>query len=528
MAEATVQEIRRALLDGEELALIDTREEGVFGADHILRAVNIPLSRFELDFRRLVPRPGVRLFLVDDDAGRVARAADLAKGYGYRDITTIADIAAQWRAAGYESFSGLNVPSKVFGEFIEHRYDTPRIEAEELQARLDRGEDLIVLDSRPMDEFQAMNIPTALDAPGGELVYRAKQAVPSDETLVVVNCAGRTRSIIGCQSLINAGLPNRVMALKNGTMGWKLAGLSLEHGATRAAPAPGPEAAAWARDAATRVSVRFGVQTADWAQVAAWIDEADRTTFLLDVRSAEEFEADRLAGAGHAPGGQLVQATDRYVGVQNARIVLADNDETRARMTASWLVQLGWPDVFVLKGGIGAAPASARTSGPPGEDAPETKAETISAAAVKSLADPLILDCSGSVRHRKGHIPGALWLLRSRVDWNALRKRAIGKTLVVTGDDAGLCALLAADIQTELGASVSVLEGGAETWVAAGGALETGLEPVLSPVEDAYYRPYDRDHGVEQAMQAYLDWEIALVDQLARDGTLRFPDFDQA
>ncbi|MBK8739675.1 MAG: rhodanese-related sulfurtransferase, partial [Betaproteobacteria bacterium] len=55
-----------------------------------------------------------------------------------------------------------------------------------------------------------------------------------------------------------------------------------------------------------------------------------------------------MPGSRSAPGGQLVQSVDHYVGVRNARIVLIDDDGVRARFTASWLKQMGWTDVYVL------------------------------------------------------------------------------------------------------------------------------------------------------------------------------------
>ena len=143
--------------------------------------------------------------------------------HGWRNISVLAGGVPGWKLAGHELFSGVYVPSKAFGEYVEHECGTPRISAAELKAKLDAGEDVVVLDSRPMSEYRVMNIPGALDCPGAELVYRVHEVVKSPRTLVVVNCAGRTRSIIGAQSLINAGLPNRVMALQNGTMGWHLA-----------------------------------------------------------------------------------------------------------------------------------------------------------------------------------------------------------------------------------------------------------------------------------------------------------------
>lgn len=44
--------IRQALLDRRELALIDVREEADFATAHPLFAVNLPLSKLELEVRR--------------------------------------------------------------------------------------------------------------------------------------------------------------------------------------------------------------------------------------------------------------------------------------------------------------------------------------------------------------------------------------------------------------------------------------------------------------------------------------------
>ena len=107
-----------------------------------------------------------------------------------------------------------------------------------------------------------MSIPGGIDAPGAELVYRVQDLADAD-TLVVVNCAGRTRSIIGAQSLINAGVPNKVMALRNGTMGWTLAGLACESGKARRAPGVSSDGLAWAKSAAARVADRFGITRID-------------------------------------------------------------------------------------------------------------------------------------------------------------------------------------------------------------------------------------------------------------------------
>ncbi len=522
------QALHRRLCGEDETALIDVREEGAFGRAHILRAVNVPLSVLELKFRDLVPRKSTRVVLCDGGGEDLAaRAADRLASMGYDDVSVLAGGAAGWGDAGFELFSGINVPSKAFGEVIEHRFQTPRLEPEAVRAEVASGRPVAILDSRPFEEYAVMNIPGGIDMPGAELVYRVKTVVDDPETLVVVNCAGRTRSIIGAQSLINAGLENPVVALKNGTMGWHLAGLELETGAGRRGQDIEPDAAArdWARGAAERVARRFGVKPIDAATLERWRGESDRRTlYLLDVRQPEEFEAGHLAGARNAQGGQLVQATDRYVGTQNARIVLVDDTGTRARMTASWLVQMGWRDVAVLEDGLGAGPLQ---TGPVVADVPELEGlsvDMISPAALAALTEPTIVDLGPSLVHRNGHIPGAWWGIRARLD-GALEPLPGDGPVVLTSADGRLARLAAADLAAAGGRAAVALDGGTDAWTAAGGSLEPGIERTLCAVEDAYYRPYDRRDGVEQAMQDYLSWEVELVNQVKRDGTLRFPEF---
>src|SRR5207237_5246140 len=226
-------------------------------------ARSVPLSRLELRFARLVPRFATRIVLIDAAGGLVERAAAILAKAGYSDLHILDGGIPAWAAAGFELFSGVNVPSKAFGEFVEHASATPNISPEELQRLLRERRDIVVLDSRPFDEYQRVSIPSAVNVPGAELVLRIRDLAPSPETMVVVNCAGRTRSIIGAQSLINAGLPNKVVALRNGTMGWSLAGLTPDNGETRRFAEPSTDGLARAKAAAERVAKRFGVMRID-------------------------------------------------------------------------------------------------------------------------------------------------------------------------------------------------------------------------------------------------------------------------
>jgi len=339
---------------------------------------------------------------------------------------------------------------------------------------------------------------------------------------VVVNCAGRTRSIIGAQSLIEAGVPNRVVALENGTMGWHLAGFALAEGDTRHVPAPTPEGAAKARAAAARVAERCGVAMIDRARLDQFRREQDgRTLYVFDVRTPEEYAAGHLPGVRSAPGGQLVQATDAYVGTLNARLVLVDSDGVRARMTASWLVQMGLSEVYVLDGADGAretGPELVRVLGRPAAAATITSAEL---APLPARGEAVVIDLDTSLVYRERHIPGAWFAIRARLA-QALPKLPATGMLVLTSRDGVLAELAAPELAALTERPVKALAGGTEAWRAAGHRLASGEEYMADAPIDVWYRPYDRANGGEAAMQAYLTWEVGLLDQIKRDGDARF------
>ncbi|MBV1796429.1 rhodanese-like domain-containing protein [Siccirubricoccus sp. G192] len=245
--------------DGQELAILDAREDGEFGKSHLFWANPCALSRVGLRARAILPRRSVRICCVDGGEGGLAeKLAAYLQGIGCTDVSVLAGGTPAWAAAGYVLFSGVNVPSKAFGEWVEHQYHTPSVDPAELQAMAAAGEDMVILDSRPMDEFRRMSIPGAIDVPGGELVYRIGELAPRPETTIVVNCAGRTRSIMGAESLRSAGVPNRVVALRNGTMGWELAGFTCDRGREASYPRGTPESLPTALARATAFAGKWG------------------------------------------------------------------------------------------------------------------------------------------------------------------------------------------------------------------------------------------------------------------------------
>ena len=263
--KVTPADLRNLIVGPNELALIDLREGGIFSKSHLLFAISCPLSRLEIFIKGLVPLKTVKLVLCAsaiDSNMTTTGAVRLAK-LGYSDVSILEGGIEGWGAYGYELFSGVNVPSKAFGEFIETTYKTPHVQAHDIERMKKDGEDFIILDSRPYSEYHAMNIPGGIDVPGAELAYRIHDLAPNSKTKVVVNCAGRTRSIIGAQSLINAGIPNPIMAVENGTMGWHLAGLKLERGQSRRFGDISPNAHLIALERAEAVRHRFDLKLVD-------------------------------------------------------------------------------------------------------------------------------------------------------------------------------------------------------------------------------------------------------------------------
>ena len=510
MQQITPQRVAELLAGPAELALLDVREQGVHYRGHPFFACSAPLSRLELVIGDLVPRRTVPVVLLDDGKeGLAEQAGKKLQELHYSDVCVMTGGTEGWKAAGFELFSGVNVPSKAFGEFVEHHYATPRIAPGELK-RLQAIKKVLVVDSRPFEEYHRMNIPGGIDVPGAELVYRVHDLAPSPDTLIVVNCAGRTRSIIGCQSLRNAGIQNPVVALKDGTMGWELAGFTVERGAERVAPLPSEEGRKKAHAAAERVAKRFGVRFCLSENLSVWRKDGARTLFILDVRTREEFERSHVAGSRHAPGGQLVQAADEYVGVRNARVVLVDPDLVRSIMTASWLVQMGWNEVYVLEDPE-LAESGPRRPRIPGSPPWQTVASIPEGAAV--------LDLSTSLRFHHKHIPGAWWGVRSRL--NEAKQKIEADNVVLTSED-GVLAHLAAPEAAKLFAKVVVLEGGNAAWK---GAWESGVERATTTRDDVWYKPYDHSSDYLKHARDYLEWEVALVEQIKRDPTIRFRAF---
>jgi len=504
------------LHDGQEIALLDVREAGQFGERHLFLAIPVPYSRLELDVRRLVPRLGTRVVLVDDHGTDVAsRAAQRLIVLGYTNVHVLLGGVNAWSETGFEVFAGVNVPSKAFGELAEHHFGTPHISAKELAAKFENAEKVVVLDGRPVPEFKKMSIPNATCCPNGELALRVDDLVKDEDTPIVINCAGRTRSIIGAQTLINLGVSNPVYALENGTQGWYLNDLQLDHGADRVFPDLGQGVDLGRRvERAKALADRYGIQRISLETLRSWLQDESRTTYLCDVRTPEESRKQPIAHAQSTPGGQLIQATDQYVATRGARLVLTDTEDVRAPVVATWMYMLGW-DVYVLP-----ASESAQLLKKSADDhayAIQAICTTIDAMQVadhQSRGVP-ILDLRPGMQYRKGHVKGAYWSIRPILGSTLETLGVKPREVVLLCQDRSVAELAAIDLK-ELGVdSIYCYEQDIKSLEAAGLEIEvTPNSPSNEQCIDYLFFVHDRHDGNKQASRQYLAWETNLISQL--------------
>ena len=513
-------------------ALLDVRELGEYNSAHIAGASPVPRRQLEFRMRRLVPCQATPVIVCDDDGQRAALAAATLEQIGYTQVMVLEGGINRWTSAGYPSEWGMNVPSKDFGEKMQVQYQVPEMHPEELHARQQRGDKLIILDSRTPEEHRRTTIPGSRSAPGGELALRIAELVTDPDATVVVHCAGRTRSIIGARLLQRMGVRN-VYDLRNGTMGWGMAGLALERGSQRLAlPEPSPAGLAAAEAFAARIAAEDGVQYLSIQDLRGLIANASQeNVYLIDVRTEEEYAQGHIPGFQWSPGGQAVQRTDDLVAVKNGRVVFTCDGRVRATVAASWYRQMGFPNVYVVDGGTQAWVASELTLAqskaqeeaggydegllddlPSGYEPARRQVATITPQALQaqqqSPTPPVILFVDVSRDFSNGHVPGAHWLSRS---WLELRIGEIvpdKATPVVVTCNNGMSAVLAGAALQGVGyQQVSALAGGMRAWAGAGLPVEKGLSGVMAPPNDVLLMGTDRTWA--DAIH-YLQWEEEL------------------
>lgn len=528
----TPEELMQRLKSREEMAVIDVREQGEFITDHVLRASSASLSHLELLLQPLVPCKQVPIIFMDSgepEDDRAERACACARKMGYTSVLVLQGGLRAWQAAGYVSVDGTSCMAKGYAEHLEQSLHTPGLTPEEIQERIGRGEQVVLLDIRDPEEYAGMAIPGGISTPGCEAAYRFSDLVPSPEVLVVTNCGSRTWGILCAQMLLDFGVPNPVAYMRGGTLNWKLSGYPLELGRNDRTSPPSPQAFDFARGQAQLFAEKYKIAFIDAQTLQAWQDEAkEKTLYLFDVRQSEEYAAVHLEGSRSAPGCQLVQLSDDFAAVRNARYVLIDDTEVRAVITAYWLRQVAIPNVYVLRGGLGGSGISrgrlVTQSRPP--HIPCAFKQAIDAAELAQQLTrpnpPLVINVGRSDRHRQGHIPGSVWVPRCWLERvQAHHPRATH--IVLTADSESHACLAAADaarLWSE--ADISFLMGGNPDWERKGLELETGMPVAFGAEDDIWYLTYKDVNADPKVMEAFFDWGHELEKKLLKDGSYQF------
>jgi rhodanese-related sulfurtransferase len=337
-----------------------------------------------------------------------------------------------------------------------------------------------------------------------------------EDTTIIVNCAGRTRSIIGARVLQRMGIP-RVYGLKNGTSGWVLAGHQLETGADRVQlPEPSAAGIAAAEAYAAKLAAEDGVRYLDIAALKTLLNRRDQATiYFIDVRTSEEYAAGHIPGFRWFPGGQAVQRSDDVAVVKNCQVVFACDKKARATLIASWYRQMGFREVFAVDGGTtawaatgGALERGLTEAAPAGYDEARAKVKSVPPRELQTSSPATVIFVDTSQDFARGHVPGSRWAPRGWLElWIGDIAPSKSAPIAVACTDGRGSALAAATL-AELGyQKVSILDGGMAAWQKAGLPVERGLAGVMAPPTDVVPAGPDRNFA---DMQNYLRWEEAL------------------
>jgi len=500
-------------------AVFDVRERGEFNDGQIPNSTSLPRSQIEFRIAELVPNRKIAIAVYDEGGERAALAAQTLTEFGYGSVSVLEGGLDAWKKQGRPTVSGVNVPSKAFGEKVQHERRIPEITPEELQRFREAGADLLILDMRTPEEYARFCIPGGLNIPGGDVVLWAAELRRKPGRTVVVNCAGRTRSIIGAAGFHRLGL-NNVRALRNGTMGWVLAGFDLESKPRTKSLVASAASRQNARTLALRLAAEEGIPGIAASELKR-IDgaEDDGVSYLIDVRWESEYQSGHLPGSLNTPGGQAVQRADDFIAVRNAKIIFISNQSARAVMAAYWYRQMGFRDVRILNGGLaawrrdgGSVSAGAETHEPLGlEEARQAvRLLTPSDASTRQKQSSVVtLDVGCSLEYEAAHLPGAKWISRGWLELKLPDHVADRAQVILISCPDGAHSIFAARALATRGFDyVYVLDGGVRAWIAAGFPTETGLTECLTETNDVVLSPSIK--GNKEEMQRYLDWELKL------------------
>ena len=148
--------------------------------------------------------------------------------------------------------------------------------------------------------------------------------------------------------------------------------------------------------------------------------DTDSALALIDVREHGEYNQAHIPGSTSVPRRQLESRMGRLVPFRGVQVVLCDDNGRRAALAAQTLERMGYTRVAVLEGGVPAWARSGRPleSGEPavtpfGFDAARRVVEHVPPGPV---GDAVVLSVDPSDAYVRGHVPGARWIGRGRLE----------------------------------------------------------------------------------------------------------------
>ena len=507
--------VKNWVSDDQELAFIDVREKAQHTAGHPLFSISIPFSEFEINVEKLVPNKKVRIVLFDNNNGVSEIIYKQAKNLKYINIFILKEGVEGWIKSKFRLFDGINVPSKSFGELIEEKFNTPCITASQLLKKQKEKKDIVILDGRPFDEYNKMSIPGSICCPNAEIPYRISELIKSSDTEIIINCAGRTRSIIGTQTLIDFGIKNKVYALENGTQGWFLNNFKLDHGKTKFFyKTPKSEKINELRENIVNL-LENKVKIIDFNQAQNLINDKNITTYVFDVRTNSN-QKNKLSKLRNVPGGQLVQATDKYIGVLKSHVIVFDDgDLVRAGMTALWLKKMSYHCYVVNE-----SPKKIKNLNLKLEvNFKIIPLNLINLENFKNLKDTHIFDIRNSFDYCKKRIKKSVWTNRFIIK----KMPHHIKSMILVTNDLPKASLIVSDLQEkDPGYVVQVYNWNDKDVEHCLDYIDSTKVELDQAFIDFNFHTHLRHQGNKEHAKKYLKWETNLIKNMDKDERVFF------
>ena len=313
--------------------LIDCRERRDYVHGHWFGSNNIPLSILPIRLPFLCSDQDFPIYFLDwGDAASVV-ALRLIEKLGYQNVTPQKTTQPTEPVVGY--VQGEYVWSKAFGEIVAHQSDILEVTPQQYMTDYQHAQ---LVDVRPAGEYNRFTLPSSVNLPNSLLLANMEQ-LGHNADMVLLHCAGRTRSIIGAHTIKAAGYRGDFGIFRGGTQAWEIDGFTREHGANRTIGENIESAESVANFLKQWQIPSTQIQP---TEISAFI-ETKSDHLMFDV--SDDTANGVLVGENiiKVSGTNLVQQTDRSIARYHLPILLIDNASgSRAAFAAYWLSRMGF------------------------------------------------------------------------------------------------------------------------------------------------------------------------------------------